>query len=554
MLIKDRPEVTTLEDGSKIWENTFNLFKAKVYVPVHNLPDDIINFGLSSPYLIYFAEKELSQEEAIAFAKKSGLESLASKHGTSVVFISPVCGNWKNAPAGLFEEIIAYSKIHEYYKDGYAIINNRFTKQCDGYAIRGAIFKTCVFAKNEAADYVAENLLKPLQGEGLWGPADVTPTVCILENLSVTPKIERRNMPVASVNNSTEINDIISKASDYTYITENSDYASVYNNFAGKFRRWGWVGDLQDEPDFEALNMMEEPGFTTVKTSKDNAPGGFLESDAAGTETHKIGYIAYYNKDLFEKGPAPLVLCFHGGGDSAKHIAQVSQWYKVCHDHNFLLICVENHLNSTATEAIELISHLKEKYNIDSTRIYGTGFSMGGCKSWDLFQEYPDYFAGLAPMSATFDVGQNFSGRPSLGFHGSGKINDSVIVPLFYAGGEQSPLPELPFQEQRVLNRMKYTLTTNKVIKKNDAEFENKENWADKILGISGDKIEQIEDKSRDAILTLNYFNSEDGNCYTVFGSINNQGHECRYHTCENAWKFLSQFSRAENGKIIISK
>ena len=51
-------------------------------------------------------------------------------------------------------------------------------------------------------------------------------------------------------------------------------------------------------------------------------------------------------------------ICFHGGGDSAKHIAKVSEWYRVAKDHNFLLICVENHLNSTATEMIELIDIL----------------------------------------------------------------------------------------------------------------------------------------------------------------------------------------------------
>ena len=32
---------------------------------------------------------------------------------------------------------------------------------------------------------------------------------------------------------------------------------------------------------------------------------------------------------------------------------------------------------------------------------------MGGCKTWDLYQEYPDVFAAVAPMDATFDVGCN---------------------------------------------------------------------------------------------------------------------------------------------------
>ena len=35
---------------------------------------------------------------------------------------------------------------------------------------------------------------------------------------------------------------------------------------------------------------------------------------------------------------------------------------------------------------------------------------------------------------------------------------------------------------------------------------------------------------------------SEDGVCRTALASVSGQVHECRQHTNENAWKFLSQF------------
>ena len=60
---------------------------------------------------------------------------------------------------------------------------------------------------------------------------------------------------------------------------------------------------------------------------------------------------------------------------------------------------------------IELLEILKKKYKIDSTRIYATGFSMGGCKTWDMIQEYPQVLAAAAPMDATFDVGCNVYGN-----------------------------------------------------------------------------------------------------------------------------------------------
>lgn len=543
MSIKNVPDVQEFNNGDKIWDHTFNTFHAKVYVPKSKLPGDIINFGYSAPYFLIFTDFPFTNEIAIEYARASKLGQIAAEYDTSVVFIHPLNeGGWKMAPEGIFEEIIENSKIHQYHKDGYAILNNRFTHTTDGYAIRGAIFRTMLIGKGDGADYIARNLLKKITGAGLWGPADIAPTVCLLENLSTQPLNQRRDIPIVSVGNTKLINETISEKFDDCIFQESLDIPAAFK-FMKQFKRWGWDGELSRETDFDEIGFIEEPSVVDLKTSPDN------QGDYAGSNTHRTGYISYYNKNLFEKGPAPLVLCFHGGGDSAKHIAQVSAWWKVAHDHDFLLVCVEDHLNSTATEMMELLDILKKQYKIDEKRIYATGFSMGGCKTWDLYQEYPEIFAAVAPMDATFDVGCNLYGQPSLGLHGCGKINDNIMVPVFYTGGEETPLPELPFQAKKCFDRMEYVLKVNKCTAKYDVSFENQDNWKNKIWGISGDTVEKFEDKSRNAILTLNYFYSEDGNAYSVFGSISGQGHECRYHTCEHAWLFMSKFQR-DNGII----
>lgn len=539
-----KPVVKTFADNSKIWNHSFDNFKAKVYIPVTSLPEKIINFGYEAPYLLILTEMELNDDEAKAYADDKRLAAIASEHASSVVFIYPTCeGGWKNAKEELFTELIANSKIHEYHEDGMAILINRFTKGCDGYAVRGAIFRSFLFGKGDAADYIAQNLLKTVNGQGLWGPADVAPTAVILEGLSKEPKVERKDMPIVSVGNSIEINEYIMEAVDECYISPEADYQVIYNEFLKDFIRWGWVGTLMDSPDFEKLGVKRDFGIVNVTTSSDN------HRDAMGTKTHDIGYISFYNKDLFKKGPAPLLLCFHGGGDSAMHIAEVSEWYRVAKDHNFLLVCIENHLNSSATEMMELLEHLYGKYNIDKTRIYGSGFSMGGCKSWDLYQEYPKVFAGLAPMDATFEVGFNVFGEKV-----EKEINKDVLVPIFYTGGEETPLPELPFQADKCMERMGYVFKVNDVAKEYNVRFEDKDSWENKIWGVSGDRTEKVYDPSRDATLTIEYFDSKDGNCYTAFGSVSGQGHECRYHTCEQEWLFLSKFRRMEDGSIVIDK
>ena len=64
--------------GGKIWNHEFNSFKATVYVPNTELPEDVINFGFEAPYNIIFTEEEMPEVEMIDFAKKTGLESIAN--------------------------------------------------------------------------------------------------------------------------------------------------------------------------------------------------------------------------------------------------------------------------------------------------------------------------------------------------------------------------------------------------------------------------------------------------------------------------------------------
>ena len=78
----------------------------------------------------------------------------------------------------------------------------------------------------------------------------------------------------------------------------------------------------------------------------------------------------------------------------------------------------------------------------------------------------------------------------------------------------------------------------------NEVKLENKDSWENKIWGINGDEVEQSYDESRDATLTMQKFRSTDGRILSVFASISGQGHDCREHTCEHAWQFMSQFTR----------
>ena len=533
MALMTRPEVKGTAMGGKCFEAVYERFYLKVYVPATEINGKVHNYGFRAPLLLVFEEERRSMEEAVSFAKETGLSSIASANDSSVLFVYPTCeGAWDKADVELYKDLIAEIKMNPYYEDGLVEITDFFTREFKGYFVRGAIFRADIYSFGKSADYVARTLLKKIDGEYLWGPGEITPAMCSMEGLSVVPDVERKDIAILSVGNSAEINAAF-KDSENLLVKDKAEYEKDFKSFVRKFKMW--CGNLEIEPDFEALNMVEEAGSTVVKTSKANR-GKYKD-----TESHEAGYFAYYNKDTFDKGPAPLMVGFHGGGDSSMYLTFVAGWWEVCHKYGFLFVSIENHQDVPAEEAVQIIEDLKKKYNIDEKRIYATGFSMGSGKTWDMFHQYPEIFAGLAPASALFPVKNNMFGM-SLGDPG---FNTSVSVPMFYSGGELSHLTELPKQGQDGIDRMAYLASVNKINKDfASLDFSDKENWADPNYGIPGDRVEKIPDESRGSVLTVNYYDSEDGVCRTALASVSGQVHECRRHTNENAWKFISQFSR----------
>lgn len=533
MAMNVRPEVEKLQNGGKYWENQYDEFYLKAYLPKTEIDGQVNNYTFRAPLILIFEEEKRSKEEAIRFAEDSGLAKVASKVDSSVLFVYPTAeGGWKNAKASLYASLIAEVKMDPIYEDGICAVTDFFKNEFKGYFIRGAKFRADIYSYGASADYVAQNLLTTLQGEYLWGPGEITPAMCSMERLSVTPTVNRKDIAVISVSNNDSIDEAFAKAGcENLLVKDKADYEEDYYGFVKKFKMW--CGKIEFEPNFDEYNMVEEVGHVEVKTSPDNR----IIKDIP---THKVGYFSYYNKGLFDNGPVPLLLGFHGGGDSSMYLTFVTEWWEIAHRYGFLFVSLENHQYVTATEVMEVLEGLKQKYKIDEHRIYATGFSMGSGKTWDMFQEYPEVFAGIAPHSALFPIHNNPFGKSIE----DGGFNLEVPVPVFYSGGEESFVAELPCQMESALDRVQYLASTNKLNQKFEIKFEDREKWENPIWGCSGERIEKFKDESRGSTLTVHYFTSEDGVCRTALSSVSGQVHECRPHSCETSWKFISQFTR----------
>lgn len=75
---------------------------------------------------------------------------------------------------------------------------------------------------------------------------------------------------------------------------------------------------------------------------------------------------------------------------------------------------------------LEIISELEEEFNIDRSRRYITGQSMGGFGTWHFILTYPKMFAAAIPVcgGGNPDLAKNIKNLPLWAFHGE---NDTTV-------------------------------------------------------------------------------------------------------------------------------
>lgn len=507
-----------------------------VYDPADILHGDIINYGYTAPMFLVFGEEKLDGQAAVDFICEKGIDKTAQENGAAVVYVNPLT-SWDKEPYGVYERILALTRLDQ--RDfAHGLL---YDKKADKYHLFNSGSKVCVYGYGTGADYIAKNYLKPLSGVAAMSyitgkEADTTITAAVLEKLSVQPEITDPEIIIVSVNNSSEINKTLRENSNYYYSSQDK-FGKIYEDYLRLKQRAD--GKIIETTDIRDNGLIQEVQIMEITRSEDN--------HRVKTPTYELGAVIYRKEDSNKK-QRPLVLCFHGGGDTAILTATISGWTQIALEEDFILCAIENHVRTTPTEVMEVIDNLEKLYDIDSTRIYATGFSMGSMKTWDLYQEYPERFAAMSPMGGTVRQGRNTQNWDSP------KMNEDVMVPVFMVGGESSSMVELPFQGRTPVYRVEYLFRVNQV----DNPFVisiDRTNWPDSIYGYEGDVVEKLTDETHPrSVTTLRYYKSFDGNFYTVLCSISHHDHEIRPFTCQIAWDFMSQFRRNSDGSISIIK
>lgn len=127
------------------------------------------------------------------------------------------------------------------------------------------------------------------------------------------------------------------------------------------------------------------------------------------TVTTKLAfnYILQLPTNLKEK--FPLIIFLHGSGERGANLDAVKNhspftYLNLIKTPVAILApqCPENIWWDT-NALYQLIMNITARYNIDSSRIYLTGLSMGGWGTWKLAEEHPELFAAIAPVCGPVD-------------------------------------------------------------------------------------------------------------------------------------------------------
>ena len=275
----------------------------------------------------------------------------------------------------------------------------------------------------------------------------------------------------------------------------------------------------------------------------------------------------------------PLLFYFHGGGCVPLYGAEQSDWHEIADKENFIVVYPEasqrNMWNAwddrTSLEYsdkdffLALIDHMKTVHPIDESRIYVSGFSMGGMMSNAMACSLPDVVAAAAPCNA-YNEGyfSSLAVLESRRYNPGRSILDGVTEPsntriaadkakasfdyivqvIQTAGLIDGEWPITDPEDSR-LKTFYYWRAYNHL--NTDAFAQNMDNES----GITAD--ETVYDGDDGRFLHHRWFNAEGDSLYELL-LAKRCPHALDIRTHYYTWNFLKRFSRNPDGTLHIEK
>jgi predicted peptidase len=131
------------------------------------------------------------------------------------------------------------------------------------------------------------------------------------------------------------------------------------------------------------------------------------------TKTVTSEYLIYLPKDYHARSKTrwPLILFLHGAGERGTNLSKVAlhgppKLVKQARDFPFIIVSPQCPANQRWDNEVllALLDEIEVRYNVDKSRVYLTGLSMGGYGTWSLGLTHPERFAAIAPICGGGDL------------------------------------------------------------------------------------------------------------------------------------------------------
>lgn len=528
-------EASASIQGSIHIEKLSNGAIAYVYVPNHEL------YGVratASPVMVVYGNGAYTPETALETAYDSGLAAIADKEQGAVVFVNPVGEEWGEQDAASLEAAKnLYSDATNNDKKG-----SNFTmygkNSAAGYA--GSYCRVYVFAEGAGADFVYSQLSPGVEGAGqFFGKALIKPTTAFLMNPTSSEAVDLtasdgREIPVVLVNGTETIEGA------YQALNKGTETLTLTSDVKEGFDAEAVTGGYDQVMEHYMVRVQSSLGVEDCKTTLLKIAGNdeLGLTEAKKEYTFADGTALSYYEWSDGKENEPLVMSFHGSGSSAEMQVWASGLNDLAAAEGFHLVSFENYSNQDLDndKIMEAVDGIIAETKCDAGRVYVSGFSMGSMRTWALTSNYTDKFAGAIAMNG-------FNG----GMDENGQFQNAI--PFYAVSGKESFLAsffEFPSGENFVQEAA--ILKANKAVE--DFTFDvSAGTWGMNPAETYTVTAEDLPDLT----VTVSQFADAEGRILTCFAEASSAGHEPLRSATADAWRFISRFSRSEDGTLVES-
>ncbi|MBN1631185.1 MAG: hypothetical protein JW990_15600 [Thermoleophilia bacterium] len=496
---------------------------------------------------IYPDETVGGAEEALEYLVDTGIKDVLEQSRTFGVVFTPIdAAGYTEADLQIMNAAKAqFADIGFVYKGTTQVQGSVVGTEGTLYA--GSRFRNYVFAEGAGADFISKYATKSMPyvlryADGGSITFNHLVAAVALFNVSepAQPGDKPNPIPAYIAGGAAGVVDSYKAINGADYPTVSSDATSI----KPKEAQAAW--DLMSE--WQRTECT--PGiFLMTRYITDYEAAGLTYTEHLWTAIPEIGngypytYFTWAPTDPESDAKRPAILLFHGGDNSALYIAQTSDWLRVALENNLVVVSVQHSgvktetsadiAAATPTDIKALLDYLltDSDLNIDPSRVYVSGFSMGSLMTTGLAQQYPTSFAGFGPC--------NPAGPMDAG---------GIVAPVFAVGGMTDPLAKPTLPRSLGATNIQLSLTNNGGTPDPAVDPKDNATWKDPIWGYAADST-QTETRG-DNVYTINSYNSSDGNVYTVYASVENLSHETVPWTSWLQWDFFKHFARNADGTI----